>query len=462
MEVPHFLDILHWKKTSKFSKWCSLSKKKLKYLKEKKQKERYKVVGGVLFYNIKRKKKTLKIDDKNKHKSINELKEEKLYEVVEERIDGWREVVKKDDLQSMLEKQAKEYGSPGYVKLHNVIKTIFWWPSMVKDIRLFIKMHPLYQIQNTSQEPPLITSIISNGVFDHIQMDTTYMINENGYRYIVVIIDHFSKYMYAKATKKRDADSICEVFSSFLEDLKITKLNKIHTDNGLEFVNQRLLDIIKSKGGTHVTGVPNNPQCQGGVERANGTLKRGIFNLRYYENKPWNELLNSAVNNYNNLIHSSTSFSPMESINTLWRNIILENDSNAMKENQLLMITKIEETMKKQAIRNERKRLKKSKVDFEIGNMVMIKRLKKKINTKFLESSWPFKGIVMEINKWNVKVKYIDGKGEENGKLIEWVKKHRAKKYFTTPQEEADLLKNVETPTVIKSRKNRKRKAFQQ
>ena len=90
--------------------------------------------------------------------------------------------------------------------------------------------------------------------------------------------------------------------------------------------------------------------------------------------------------------------------------------------------------MIKAAERNERKRLKKCKIDYAIGDIVIIKRKKKIIKKKYLEASWPFKGILKEMNKSNLKVKWISGKGEEDGKLSTWIKKHRAKKLLISDE----------------------------
>ena len=94
----------------------------------------------------------------------------------------------------------------------------------------------------------------------------------------------------------------------------------------------------------------------------------------------------------------------------------------------------------------------------------MIKRNITKIKKKFLEAAWPFKGIVMEINKWSVKVRWVEGMKEKDGTISDWIRKNRVKKILLSPEEEKALkdkfIQEEETPTqtVIKSRKNRKRK----
>ena len=56
----------------------------------------------------------------------------------------------------------------------------------------------------------------------------------NGYRYILMIIDVFSKYAWAVAIKKKIARTAAEAFQSRICD---RKPNKLQTNKGKEFIN---------------------------------------------------------------------------------------------------------------------------------------------------------------------------------------------------------------------------------
>ena len=53
------------------------------------------------------------------------------------------------------------------------------------------------------------------------------------------------------------------------------RVYRFHADNGGEFVNEHMENALARLGDPDYShGLPRNPQCQGLVERANGTLKR--------------------------------------------------------------------------------------------------------------------------------------------------------------------------------------------
>jgi hypothetical protein len=57
----------------------------------------------------------------------------------------------------------------------------------------------------------------------------------NGYRYILIVIDVFSKYSWAKAIKTKNGISIVNAFKNILKDNR--KPIFIRTDKGTEFLN---------------------------------------------------------------------------------------------------------------------------------------------------------------------------------------------------------------------------------
>ena len=70
----------------------------------------------------------------------------------------------------------------------------------------------------------------------------------------------------------------------------------LHSDNGREFVNEIVHDVVKSWPGkvTIVNGRPRNPKCQGLVEQGNHTVEK-LLSARFHEYDddypPWTEWL---------------------------------------------------------------------------------------------------------------------------------------------------------------------------
>ena len=74
--------------------------------------------------------------------------------------------------------------------------------------------------------------------------------NNKGFRYIFIIIDNFSKYLWAIPLKKKYSQTITNEFSNILTTSK-RKPIKIESDRGTEFYNSIFQNFLKSKNIQH-------------------------------------------------------------------------------------------------------------------------------------------------------------------------------------------------------------------
>ncbi|GJR97967.1 retrovirus-related pol polyprotein from transposon TNT 1-94 [Tanacetum coccineum] len=99
----------------------------------------------------------------------------------------------------------------------------------------------------------------------------------NGKKYILVIVDDFSRFTWVKFLRSKD-ETLAFVIN-LLKQLQVG-LNKtirfVRTDNGIEFVNKDLTDYYESVGITHEKTVSRTPQQNGIVERRNRTLVEAL------------------------------------------------------------------------------------------------------------------------------------------------------------------------------------------
>ncbi|GJU91402.1 retrovirus-related pol polyprotein from transposon TNT 1-94 [Tanacetum coccineum] len=95
----------------------------------------------------------------------------------------------------------------------------------------------------------------------------------NGTKYILVIIDDYSRFTCVKFLRSKDETA--EFVIKFMKQIQVG-LNKtvryIYTDNGTEFVNQVLTEYYESVGIFHQKSVPRTPQQNDVVKRHNRTL----------------------------------------------------------------------------------------------------------------------------------------------------------------------------------------------
>jgi hypothetical protein len=117
----------------------------------------------------------------------------------------------------------------------------------------------------------------------HVLVNTMLHTQDNeGYVWILTVVDHFTKYLWAEAFQSKDAGPIALYLLKTFRDGIITP-ERWHADNGGEFVNayiDAVRELLAKSGINNERGMlqyshsmPRNPQCQGLVERMNRTIK---------------------------------------------------------------------------------------------------------------------------------------------------------------------------------------------
>ena len=145
----------------------------------------------------------------------------------------------------------------------------------------------------------------SSDIFDMNDYDPK---NNKGYRYILVVIDNFSKFGWTRSLKNKYSLSITGAFSEIIKSSN-RKPSHLETDDGKEYVNKIFNEFLNNnniKRHSHYTD-------KGAViaERFNRTignlLKKPVF---LAGNADWLSELPSVIKKYNNTIHSSIKMTP--------------------------------------------------------------------------------------------------------------------------------------------------------
>ena len=185
--------------------------------------------------------------------------------------------------------------------------------------------------------------------------------NNRGYRYVLVIIDNFSKYGWTIPLKNKNAQKIKDSFENILINSK-RKPNLIESDRGKEFYNNIFQDFLNKNN----IKLYSRNSSYGAVfaERFNRTirdlLKRPVFERG---DAKWIDKLQSITKQYNNRVHSSTKLTPIQA---------------SMKKN---------EGFAYKSLIDKRKKI---KPKYEIGNLVRTADLKKTFS-KGDTTNWSYK-----------------------------------------------------------------------
>ena len=134
--------------------------------------------------------------------------------------------------------------------------------------------------------------------------------NNRGYRYVLVIIDNFSKYGFTIPLKNKNAQTIKDSFENILISSK-RKPNLIESDRGKEFYNNIFQDFLNKNN----IKLYSRNSSYGAVfaERFNRTIRDLLKKVVFEQgDAKWIDLLPTITKQYNNRIHSSTKLTPTQ------------------------------------------------------------------------------------------------------------------------------------------------------
>ena len=147
--------------------------------------------------------------------------------------------------------------------------------------------------------------------WDRIAMDILDVCDPtpDGFRYILVIADYFSKWTEAFPIKNKCADTVAEV----LVDKIILRFGMplvIHSDQGREFENGLMKSLCTLLGCVKTRTAPYHPESDGMVERFNRTCLMMLSMFVNDRRDNWHELLPFVMHAYRTSVHESTGYSP--------------------------------------------------------------------------------------------------------------------------------------------------------
>lgn len=159
--------------------------------------------------------------------------------------------------------------------------------------------------------------------FQHWQMDLIdysklYKDNKH-FKYILVIIDIFTKFVYLFPLKHKGASADERNTSNDIPVL-LNKLflsgdvpDTLHSDQGTEFRNRAVNDVCVEFGVRQIFGNAYSPQTQGFVENKNKQIKALINSYFIKYGKPtWYYILDRIAYTINNSKHFVTGYTPMQ------------------------------------------------------------------------------------------------------------------------------------------------------
>ena len=170
--------------------------------------------------------------------------------------------------------------------------------------------------------------VISNHI-DHIWgIDLITMIKyskqNNNYKYILTVIDFFSKHSFCYPLKNKNSNEIINCFKDIFKKSK-RKPKMIQSDEGSEFTNKLVQNFFNDNNIKWYHTYNRDIKCSI-CERFNRTILNKIYkNFTLNNNTIWIKDLNKLVKEYNNSYHRSIKMKPVDASKKSNENIIRKN-----------------------------------------------------------------------------------------------------------------------------------------
>ena len=200
----------------------------------------------------------------------------------------------------------------GSEKVYELARERFYWPRMESMIDFYVRNQcrcVIAKKPNRRDREPLVP-IESQFPFEMISIDFLHLDRaKGGFEYVLVISDHFTRWVQLYATKNKSATAAADrIFKDYV--LQHGFPARIHHDQGREFENQLFHRLEKLSGMKRSRTTPYHPSGNGMVERCNRTIINMLKTLGSKEKSNWKAHLPSLAFAYNSTVCKSTGFSP--------------------------------------------------------------------------------------------------------------------------------------------------------
>lgn len=260
----------------------------------------------------------------------------------------------------------------------------------IAKVKKWLKSQPTYTLHRQALKKYPTRKYIVHEVDEQWQADLAdvqLLANQNyGYRYILTVIDIFSRFAWARPLKTKRGEEVASAFKDIFDEGRIPR--RVQTDQGKEFENRYVFKLFQQHN-IELFSVKSAYKAAI-VERFNRTLKNKLW--RYFTmsmKQNWTNILQDIVKSYNHSIHRTLGCKPVD---------VTSNTSGDIRDKVFL----------RQPPRGK-------KTDIKLGDQVRISKVKSTFAKGYLPNWTEEIFTVSDINRKNnpITFKLKDYRGEE-------------------------------------------------
>ena len=206
-------------------------------------------------------------------------------------------------------------GHRGITETTRKIRDVYFWKGMTNDIKIYIDNCVTCQrnkIQRKTFQAPLVITSQATEPFERVSMDlVSYSdISDNNNKYILTMQDELTRYVQAYPIADKEALTVAKQILHYCQHYGVPK--RFHSDQGTEFMNSTLKQLMKFFGSNHTFNTAYHPQTNGALERFHACLRDHIRMYHSRRLKNWDQIIPFAIMCHNTSTNTSTGYTPYE------------------------------------------------------------------------------------------------------------------------------------------------------
>ena len=200
-------------------------------------------------------------------------------------------------------------------KTYDRVTSNFFWPGAYDDVSRYCQSCDICQRtipKGRCGKTPLVAMPIIGEPFARVAIDLVGPLPMSGrkHRWILTLVDCATRYPEAIPMKGIDTIECAEEHVNIFSRIGIPQ--EILSDRGSQFVSDLMREISRLLSVRQLQTTPYHAQCNGLVERWNGTLRRMIQKMAAEKPSDWDRYIPALLFSYREVAQASLGFSPFE------------------------------------------------------------------------------------------------------------------------------------------------------
>ena len=198
-------------------------------------------------------------------------------------------------------------------KTYDRVTSNFFWPGAYDDVSRYCQSCDICQRtipKGRCGRTPLVAMPIIGEPFARVAIDLVGPLPMSGrkHRWILTLVDCATRYPEAIPMKGIDTIECAEELVNIFSRIGIPQ--EILSDRGSQFVSDLMREISRLLSVRQPQTTPYHAQCNGLVERWNGTLRRMIQKMAAEKPSDWDRYIPALLFSYREVAQASLGFSP--------------------------------------------------------------------------------------------------------------------------------------------------------